>query len=141
MPDSTAAISSKQQQTCTLSPLAATRILRPPALGWGSEGRKGEIHARREKITGKFLFFSPPFLFSYKALSHHFLPRWAVAGGGEAFGAHFSSFLVGCLPSQPASGIASPPPTNGRRRKTDFWCFRRFFSLIRAAKTPQIGHR
>ncbi len=36
--------------------------------------------------------------------------------------------------------VAAIAPTNGRRKKTDFWCFRRFFSLIRAAKTPQIGH-
>ncbi len=31
-------------------------------------------------------------------------------------------------------------PTNGRRKKTDFWYFRRFSCLIRAAKTPQTRH-
>ena len=32
-------------------------------------------------------------------------------------------------------------PTNGRRKKTDVWCFRRFFFwLIRATKTPQTRH-
>ncbi len=48
----------------------------------------------------------------------------------DLFSFHFPGVLI----------IARLNPTNGRRRKTDFWCFRKFFSLVHAAKTPQIRH-